>query len=194
MTQVCFQSHTSAPRPLNTCWPSNSSAFSVKVFFLLGMWQLAERSLPFLYFFFALCPRSGFAAPARSPSLKACCLCPRWTGTCTLSARSRALSNGLWKKVRVGGGGQAMVIYWVHLCNGKAWDPTGAFDTLKIRFLFKGENQIIIVNNNTLCTKTRMLHCLFFVLFLSLFFCPSVVRVSSFRIRPACDAFPLMYY
>lgn len=44
----------SVTRPPYTCWPCNSSAFSIKVYFLLGMWQLAERSPPLFFFSFFL--------------------------------------------------------------------------------------------------------------------------------------------
>lgn len=77
------------------CQHLNSFAFKNTSVQCFAGDMTVDCSLPF-----ALCFCRGFAVPAQFPFLKACSLCPRWTGTCMLSARSRALSNGLWKKVR----------------------------------------------------------------------------------------------
>lgn len=61
-----------------------------------AMWSLQYITLNC----FVLCFCRGYAVPAQFPFLKACSLCPPWMETCTLLARSQALSNGLWKKVR----------------------------------------------------------------------------------------------
>lgn len=88
LTHVC-------PATFLICQHLNSFAFKNTSVQCFAGDVIVDCSLPF-----ALCFCRGFAVPAQFPFLKACSLCPRWTGTCMLSARSRALSNGLWKKVR----------------------------------------------------------------------------------------------
>lgn len=91
-----------------TCIGCRWNSFWKRWILRLGPWLMLNTTKEDYLLFPYRCALTVFcvlscrvsAAPAPSPSPKACSLCPPWMETYTPSARNQALSNGRWKRVR----------------------------------------------------------------------------------------------
>lgn len=162
----------SCPATLLICQHLNSFAFKNTSVQCFAGDVIVDCSLPF-----ALCFCRSFAVPAQFPFLKTCSLCPRWTGTCMLSARSQALSNGLWKKVR--GEDDGTALYSGYFCKNITvhWESLEKTNYVIYFFLLNFVTKNMLLQEEFGMWKTCLVH---------LYFLPVISFLNVFLIKRKC--------